>query len=164
MAAAMDVEAKKHALRLVPYGLYLLGTRRADGTMQVSLASWFTQTSFDPPLVVVGLHREGAGFEAVQQTGVLSLNILGTGQTDVLKGFFKHVDVAEGKAGKHPIKVGATGCPLMPELPAAIECEVLETVELGDHATVVCKVVAAHVFDKAKAALSHGEAKLHYAG
>lgn len=165
MAPPMDAAAKKHALRLVPYGLYLMGTKRADGSAAVSLVSWFTQTSFDPPLVVLGVHREGHAFEALKETGVFSLSILGEGQKDVLKDFFKHVDVKDGVAAGHAVGSGdATGCPVLRDLPAALECRVKEVMELGDHATVLAEVVGAAVHDPGRGALTHGEAKLHYAG
>ncbi|MGB0652999.1 MAG: flavin reductase family protein [Thermoplasmatota archaeon] len=161
----MDEKAKKHALRLVPYGLYLAGSRHEDGRQVVSLASWFTQTSFAPPLCVVGLHREGAAFQAVQETGVLSLNILGEGDAETLKGFYKHVDVADGTAGALDVVDGeATGCPILPALPAAIELKVVEITEGGDHAAVLCEVVGAVVHDEEAGALTHGAAGLHYAG
>lgn len=165
MPSPMDEKAKKHALRLVPYGLYLAGTRHEDGRQVVSLASWFTQTSFSPPLCVVGLHREGAAFQAVQETGVLALSILGDDQQDILKGFFKHVDVEEGKAGAVDVVSGeATGCPILPALPAAIELKVMDITEGGDHAAILCEIVGAVVHDNAGKALSHEKAKLHYAG
>ncbi len=161
----MDADAKKHALRLVPYGLYLAGAKRADGSKTVSLVSWFTQTSFAPPLVALGMHRESAAFEGVQETGVLSLNFLGSGQGDVMKGFFKHVDCADGKVGALEYTDGpATGCPILPALPAALELEKREIVEIGEHATVIFEVVEAHVHDKDAKHLTHTDAKLHYAG
>lgn len=161
----MDADAKKHALRLVPYGLYLAGARRGDGTKTVSLVSWFTQTSFDPPLVVVGMHRESAAYDAVRETGVLSLNILGAGQEDVLKQFFKHVECNGSMVGDLRYEEGSkTGCPILPDLPAALELEKREMLELGDHATVVFEVVEGHVHDKEGKALDHQMANLHYAG
>lgn len=161
----MDAAAKKHALRLVPYGLYLAGARHGDGRLTVSLVSWFTQTSFDPPLVVLGLHKESEALKAVRETGVLALNLLGATQKDLVKSFFKHVDVQEGKAGPLDVQVGpATGCPLLPALPAAVELRLRQMVELGDHATAVFEVVEGHVHDKEGAALDHKTAGLHYAG
>ena len=161
----MDPADKKHALRLVPYGLYLAGSRHADGHTAVSLVSWFTQTSFEPPLVAVGMHREGEAFKGVKETGVLALSLLGAGQKDLVKPFFKHVLVADGKAGPLVVAVGpATGCPLLPDLPASLELKVREVLELGDHATVVMEVVGAHVHHKDMAALDHKSAGLHYAG
>jgi flavin reductase (DIM6/NTAB) family NADH-FMN oxidoreductase RutF len=165
VAAAMDPAAKKHALRLVPYGLYLAGSRHADGHTAVSLVSWFTQTSFEPCLVVLGMHREGEAFKGVQETGVLALNLLGSTQKDLVKPFFKHVAVADGKAGPLAVRLGeATGCPLLPELPASLELKVRQVLEIGEHATVVFEVVDAHVHHRDLAALDHKTAGLHYAG
>ncbi len=160
----MDIAAKKHALRLVPYGLYLAGSRHADGHTAVSLVSWFTQSSFDPPLVVLGMHREGEAFKAVKETGVLAVSLLGATQKDLVKPFFKHVLVADGKAGPLDVRVGANGCPLLPQLPASLELKVHQVLELGDHATVVLEVTEAHLWDKDAAALDHKTAGLHYAG
>lgn len=160
----MDVAAKKHALRIVPYGLYLAGTRHADGRRTVSLVSWFTQTSFDPPLVVLGLHKESEALKGVRETGVLALNILGSSQKEVVKGFYKHVEVKDGKAGALEVREGATGCPILPALPATVELKLRQLVELGDHVTTIFEVVEAHVHDKESKALDHGTAGLHYAG
>ncbi|HEX2066793.1 MAG TPA: flavin reductase family protein [Candidatus Thermoplasmatota archaeon] len=161
----MDTAAKKHALRLVPYGLYLAGARHADGRLTVSLVSWFTQTSFDPPLVVLGLHRESEAFKAVGETGVLALNLLGATQKDLVKGFFKHVEARDGQAGGLAVRPGpATGCPLLPDLPASLELRQRATLEGGDHAAVLLEVVEAHVHHKEMKALDHGTAGLHYAG
>jgi flavin reductase (DIM6/NTAB) family NADH-FMN oxidoreductase RutF len=160
----MDATAKKHALRLVPYGLYLAGSKHADGHTAVSLVSWFTQTSFTPPLVVVGMHREGEAFKGVKETGVLALSLLGAEQKELVKPFFKHVEVKDGKAGPLAVKMGSTGCPLLPDLPASIELESRQMIELGDHATVIFEVVDAHVHHPTMAAIDHKSAGLHYAG
>lgn len=160
----MDEAAKKHALRLVPYGLYLAGFRRADGSQGVNLVSWMTQTSFKPCRLVLGLHREGSAYAAVQETGKLALNILGADDAETLKGFYKHVDVADGKAGALDVQDGpATGCPMLPALPATVELEFVGELEGGDHAACMFDVLDAHVHHDAKA-LSHEGAGLHYAG
>jgi flavin reductase (DIM6/NTAB) family NADH-FMN oxidoreductase RutF len=165
VAGAMDPAAKKHALRLVPYGLYLAGSRHADGHTAVSLVSWFTQTSFDPPLVVLGMHREGEAFKGVKETGVLAVSLLGSAQKALVKPFFKHVVVTEGKAGPLSVTLGAqTGCPVLPDPPASLELKVRQVLELGEHATVVFEVVDAHVHHKDLVALDHKTAGLHYAG
>ena len=52
----MDEDAKKTALRMIPYGMYVLTSKSQDG-QEVSAATvnWLTQTSFAPPLVAVGV-------------------------------------------------------------------------------------------------------------
>lgn len=161
----MDEAAKKHSLRLVPYGLYLAGAKHADGSQSINLVSWFTQVSFSPCRVVLGLHREGSAFTAAQETGVLALNVLGEGQGDIMKGFFKHVDVEDGKAGELDVATGdATGCPLLPDLPASLELKLIDVMDGGDHAPCLFEVVEAHVHNEDQAAMTHGEVGLHYAG
>lgn len=161
----MDADAKKHTLRLVPYGLYLAGAKHADGSQSINLVSWFTQVSFNPCRVILGLHREGSAFAAAQETKVLSLNILGEGQGDVMKGFYKHVDVTDGKAGELDVTTGPeTGCPLLPALPASLELKLVEFLEGGDHAPCLFEVVNAHIHDAETGAMTHAEVGLHYAG
>lgn len=161
----MDLQAKKHALRLVPYGLYLAGAKREDGSQSINLVSWFTQVSFDPCRVVLGLHREGSAFAAAKETGVLALNILGENDGETMKSFYKHVDVADGKAGPLEVQDGpATGCPLLPALPASLELKLVEVWAGGDHAPCLFEVVEAHVHDEDAKALSHEAVGLHYAG
>jgi len=58
----------------------------------------------------------------------------------------------------------ATGCPILPALPAALELEKRDIIEGGDHATVVFEVVEAHVHDDNAKALDHETVGLHYAG
>jgi flavin reductase (DIM6/NTAB) family NADH-FMN oxidoreductase RutF len=161
----MDADAKKHALRLVPYGLYLAGAKHTDGSKTVSLVSWFTQTSFDPPLVVLGMHRDSAAFAGVKETGVLALNFLGSDQDEIMKSFFKHVECNGKTVGPLEYEEGpATGCPILPQLPASLELEKREISEIGDHASVIFEVVEAHVHNKDARPLDHATAKLHYAG
>ena len=50
----MDDEHKKTALRMIPYGIYVLTAVDGD-TVAAATVNWVTQTSFDPPLVVVGV-------------------------------------------------------------------------------------------------------------
>lgn len=163
-SSGVDEAAKKHALRLVPYGLYLAGAKRADGSQSINLVSWFTQTSFKPPLVALGLHKEGSAYAAVQETGVLALNILGEDDGELMKAFFKHVDVEDGKAGELEVRDGDNGCPLLPALPASLELAHKQTFEEGDHATCIFEVTQAHVHDDEAKAMSHEKAGLHYAG
>ena len=54
----MDEKAKKTALRMIPYGLYVLTGETAGGRVTASTVNWVTQASFEPPLVAVGVKVE----------------------------------------------------------------------------------------------------------
>ena len=73
-----DADAKKTALRMIPYGLYVL-TAEKDGEIAAATVNWVTQTSFDPPLVVVGVKADSGAHEIVKKAGSFALNILGKG-------------------------------------------------------------------------------------
>ena len=53
----MDEDAKKTALRMIPYGMDVL-TSKSNGGKDVRAATvnWLTQTSFSPPLVLSLIH------------------------------------------------------------------------------------------------------------
>jgi len=46
----MDEDAKKTALRMIPYGLYVLTAEDEDQNISTATVNWVTQASFKPPL------------------------------------------------------------------------------------------------------------------
>ena len=73
----MDAEAKKTALRMIPYGLYVLTAEGEDGKVAASTVNWVTQTAFQPPLVVVGVKADSGAHSIIKQRGTFALNFLG---------------------------------------------------------------------------------------
>ena len=49
---SLDADAKKVLLRKIPHGLFICGVRNGDEVNGFT-ASWVTQGSFEPPLVVM---------------------------------------------------------------------------------------------------------------
>jgi flavin reductase (DIM6/NTAB) family NADH-FMN oxidoreductase RutF len=49
----MNEDAKKTALRMIPYGLYVLTAEGKDGAVAAATDNWVTQAAFTPPLVVL---------------------------------------------------------------------------------------------------------------
>src|SRR5579875_569344 len=140
----MDENAKKRALLMIPYGLFVLGARHGD-TQTVATINWVTQASFHPPLVVVGLKKDSGAHALVKESGKFTLSMLGTGQKAIAAAYFRHVEPKDGKFGNYAYEEGETGLPIVSEAPAAVECDVAGFYELGDHSVVVGQVVAARV-------------------
>ena len=44
----MDANEKKTALRMIPYGLYVLTAEDKGGRVAASTINWVTQASFEP--------------------------------------------------------------------------------------------------------------------
>jgi flavin reductase (DIM6/NTAB) family NADH-FMN oxidoreductase RutF len=49
-------------LRQLPYGLYVVGVR-GNGDLNAMTASWVTQCSFEPPLLMVAVRRPSRSYE-----------------------------------------------------------------------------------------------------
>ena len=141
----MDADAKKTALRMIPYGIYVMTSEAAEGTIAAATVNWVTQTAFDPPLVVVGVKTDSGAYQTVKQSGSFALNMLGKGQQGLAFAFFKPVEVADGKISGEPYRSGVTGSPILENAIASVECKVAEIVERGDHHIVIGEVVEANV-------------------
>ena len=78
----MDADAKKTALRMIPYGIYVLTAESKDGKVAASTVNWVTQTAFAPPLVVVGVKADSGAHAIIKESKVFALNMLGKEQNE----------------------------------------------------------------------------------
>jgi len=140
----VNADHKKTALRMIPYGLYVLAAETPDG-VTASTVNWVTQTSFDPPLVAVGIKADSAGYAVVKAAGNFALSVLGKGQQDAAFSFFKPALRDGDTIGGQAFRAGSTGAPILEAAPAHVECRVVEVVEVGDHHIFVGEVVDAGV-------------------
>ncbi len=140
----MDEQTKKIALRMISYGLYVIGVK-GDSSVHAFTATWLSQASFKPPLVMLGVLRDGHSAKMIRESGLFSVNLLGKGQEAVAKTFFRCPAPKEGKFGEIAFELGKSGCPILEDVPAFLECRVVEIVEKGDHWVVVGEVIEAGV-------------------
>jgi flavin reductase (DIM6/NTAB) family NADH-FMN oxidoreductase RutF len=139
----MDQDAKKTALRMIPYGLYVLTAENEEGQVAAAGISWVTQTSFNPTLIVLGVKQDSLIHQLIKETDTFALNVLAKGQGELAFAFFKPT-VREGQTiNGQPFHSGESGAPILENVPAFIECELRESVEIGDHSVFVGEVVNA---------------------
>lgn len=141
----MDADNKKATLRMIPYGIYVLTASSPDGAIAAATVNWVTQTSFDPPLVAIGVKSDSGAYAALKQANAFALNFLGKGQQGMAFTFFKPAEVEDGKISGEAYRDGSTGAPVLESAPACVECRVAEIVERGDHHIVIGEVVDAHL-------------------
>ncbi len=141
----MDPNAKKTALRMIPYGLYVLTAQGKDGSVAAATVNWVTQASFTPPLVVVGVKADSGAHAFIKDAGAFALNVLGKGQQAAAFAFFKPVNRDGNRINGEVFRAGATGAPILASVPAFVECRLVDTLEKGDHSIVVGEVVEAGV-------------------
>ncbi len=158
----MDENAKKKGLRMIPYGLQILGAKNGD-KQTVATINWTTQASFQPPLVVVGIKTDSTAHDLVKRSKKFTLSMLGAGQKDLAMAFFKHVEPKDGKFGNYAYTACNNGCPIISDAPAAVECDVINFFEKGDHSIVIGQVTEAHLSKDAEP-LTLKECGFNYGG
>lgn len=141
----MDAATKKTALRMIPYGIYVLTAKGADGGLTAATVNWVTQTAFNPPLIAVGVKADSGSYAALKESRRFVLNMLGKGQQGAAFAFFKPAEVEDGKISGEPFRPGDNGAPIIDSAVAAVECSVVEIVEIGDHHVVIGEVTQAHL-------------------
>lgn len=140
----MDDAAKKTALRMIPYGIYVM-TAEADGAVAAATVNWVTQTSFSPPLVAVGVKTDSGAYGIAKTAGHFALNMLGKGQQGMAFGFFKPAQRDGDTISGESFHIGNSGAPILDSAHASVECKIVEIVERGDHHIFIGEVIDAHV-------------------
>src|SRR3984885_2718840 len=125
----MNADAKKTALRMIPYGIYVLTADDGKGGVAAATVNWVTQSAFAPPLVVVGIKTDSGAYKIVRETRSFVLNMLGKDQKGLAFTFFKPAEAKDGKISGQPYHKGSNGAPILSEAVAAVECHVQHIVE-----------------------------------
>lgn len=122
------------------YGIYILTTRFED-TINGMVASWVSQVSYDPPLVMVAVHPNRYSHQLLTQSGVFALHIIPEDQKDLLARF-KGPDAKE-KFASIDWTTGVTGAPILKECIGCMECRITERLSPGNHTLFIGEVVSA---------------------
>ena len=141
---SLDLEAKKTLLRKIPHGLFVCGVREGDEVNGFT-ASWVTQGSFEPPLVVMAVRSDSASHIIIERTRRFSLNVLRADQKDLAAVFFKPQKAMGGRFDAAPFQEGELGLPLLDDAVGGVECELAGTVKHGDHTVFVGEVKSARL-------------------
>tara|TARA_B100000579_G_C22656812_1_gene768961 strand:+ start:211 stop:693 length:483 start_codon:yes stop_codon:yes gene_type:complete len=128
----LDLDAKKILLRKIPHGLFICGVRDGDDINGFT-ASWVTQGSFTPPIVVICVKSDGSSHQIIKKTNKFSLNVLKKDQKDIAATFFKPQKGLGGRFETLSYTFGPSGLPLLEDCIGGVECELIGNIENGDH-------------------------------
>ncbi len=122
------------------YGIYVLTTRYA-GIINGMIASWTSQVSFDPLLIMVAIHPNRYSHELLEKSGHFALHIL-SGEQKNLLARFKGPDPG-AKFSSIAWHDGVTGCPILADCIGYMECRIAHTLAPGNHTLFFGEVVNA---------------------
>jgi flavin reductase (DIM6/NTAB) family NADH-FMN oxidoreductase RutF len=145
----VDEAAKKEALRLFTYGLYVVTTGEGE-EVGAFTANWVSQVSFDPPLVVVSVENDSYSLPLIERTGHFAVNVFSDDQREVSGRLGKPHSRVPEKARELRLAPGVTGCPLWQDAIASVECTVEGRMPSGDSTLVLGRVVNAVVHRQAE--------------
>jgi len=166
------VEPLSAAYRLLNPGLVVLVTVGDEQRDNVVPVSWNMPVSRDPATLALCVDKEHFSYPFIERTGELGLSIPDESLIDAVYGCgsVSGADVADkfARFGLRRERARVIGAPLVGDAVAGIECRVERSVDLGDAAIVIGRVVAAcarpeHFSDGAWS-FGHGLRLIHHLG
>ena len=139
----MNEKYRQQSLRMFSYGVYILSSVNEDEYC-VSTITWVSQASFEPPMISVCIKRNSASYEIVKKRGEFILHLLGDNQKELASTFFKPTIFENEKLNGQEFSL-ANNLPLLKDIPAYIQCKVVEILENGDHPLFLAEVVDAKI-------------------
>jgi len=158
----MDPKAKQTLLRMIPYGVFVVGVKAGDD-VNAFLASWLSQCSFDPPMVMMGVRKDSLSHQMIESGRVFVVNFMGKDQQGLAEPFFKSTRRAGDKLNDVPFHPGKNGAPILDEAIGYVECNVVEIAQGGDHSVVIGEVTDAAIQAEGQL-LTLADAGWHYGG
>src|ERR1700681_2738413 len=126
--AAVDVKVRQKALQMLSNGVYVL-TSRSEDRYGAATVSWVSQASFKPPLIMAAVRRESKVFQCLAESRSAALHIVGERQQEIARRFFFPTQAERGTINGEAFTEGRTAAPVLPNLPAHVECELERIVD-----------------------------------
>lgn len=158
----LDQAAKKTALRMFSYALYVVTT--TDGEERGAFtANWLGQASFEPPLVMVSVEADSHSLPIIRASGRFAVCVLESGQRELAGHFGKKHRHAGDKLADIPHHASASGLPIINDALSYVVCQVTGELPAGDSVVVLGEVIEAAVLREGTP-LSMAEAGFRHAG
>ena len=135
-----------HALKKLTTGIYIV-TAKQGLEINGMVASWLSQVSFVPPLIMVAIKHERYSHAMIEQGKVFAVNILSTEQHELIPTFTGHNKPAE-KFLHTSHEPRNTGAPVIKDALAYLDCKLIEQFTPGDHTLFIGEVVDGAVMNE----------------
>jgi len=141
------MELKENIIKVlekITYGLYILTTKKGK-EINGMIASWVSQVSFNPPLVMVVIRTNRYSHKLIRESGIFALNVMGKENTGLV-GKFK-LPTAKEKFKGIKWETKTTGSPIINETIAYMDCKLVKTIDTGDHTVFVGEILDANTIE-----------------
>jgi flavin reductase (DIM6/NTAB) family NADH-FMN oxidoreductase RutF len=158
----LDAQIKKEILKSFHYGLFVL-TINSRRNITAATVTWVSQASFEPPLLMIAVKKSSNSFRNLQDQDYFALNIIGEGQQEIAKAFFKETAVANHLLNGFPFILTEMNQPCLTDAPYVLECLKKHVYDEGDHAVIIGEITSLYK-QKTAAALSLKSTGWSYGG
>lgn len=132
------------AIDKIVNGVSVVTTKSGSNINGLSVA-WISQVSANPPLVMVAIGKGKYTHGLIEKSNAFAVNILSDEQIDLAKHFGLQSGRKVDKFNNVHFETKKTGCPILKDCMAYIECKLYRSLAAGDHTIFIGKVVDACV-------------------
>lgn len=130
-------ESIRSVLEKISYGIYIV-TAEHQSNVHAMVASWVTQASYRPPMVVIGIKSNRAMNRVIPQSKVFGLSLLHSGQKDLVRTIKESVPEANPPWIE---KNTAAGAPVIKDAWGFLELRLVQFPAPGDHTLFVGRIL-----------------------
>ena len=132
------------AFAALVHGVYVV-TTKLDEVVNGMTASWVSQVSLDPLLVMVSIALPRYSHRLIKDSGIFAINVLTSSQVDLAKRFGYKSGRKVDKFAFLEWTTTATGAPILPQAYAYLDLKLVEAFPAGDHTLFVGEVLDAKI-------------------
>ena len=141
------------ALKKLTTGIYIV-TSKQGSEVNGMVASWISQVSFSPPLVMVAIKQGRRSHLMIEKGMVFAVNILRKEQKKMVS-LLKGAIESEKKFSHIPFETKKTGAPIIKDALAFLDCKLTSMVTPGDHTIFIGEVLDGGVIKEGAPLSSH---------
>ena len=160
---SFNLDAKKHTLRLLHHNVAIVSSGIGEDAVGATV-TWFTQSSFDPPLITMAVKADSRLYAAIQANQNLVISLVNKGDKGLAGTFFKPCTWEANKFGGFQAIPHKTGGAILAASPAWLACQVTNIVEEGDHHVIISQVIDTGINNREEQAMCLSETGWHYGG
>lgn len=142
MVNQINPDELKEAMRAWITGVTIV-TGHHEGEIHGMTANSFNSIALSPPTVLVALRQHTRTQHLVKQGGVFAVSILNNEQIELAKRFAGQVDFDIPRFEGVETFVMSTGAPLIKNAMAFLDCQVVNTFDVGETTVFIGKVLEA---------------------
>lgn len=126
-------------------GPLVIVTSFAGNRATAAVISFITQTSIDPPMIVMAIRPESDLYAALTESKQAAIHFPRIDQKDLVAKFFKIRKWTDNSLNGYTFIISDRKNALLDEVPMSLEADIVDIIKQGDHHLFLCRISATHL-------------------